>query len=98
MNHNKIEVKSGNFRLRKMTKTQVRNTIRDEGGFYGYICGNRVNPAHIADGWYLGMNIDVHDIEQFETQVNNFEMGLTVHQPELGQYPHYYQVIDIDEA
>jgi len=94
MIHNKIEVQSGKHRLRKMTKTQVRNSIRDEGRFNGFICGNRVHPAHIADGWHLGMRLDVDDIEQFETKVDSFETGLTVYQPELGQYPHYYQIID----
>lgn len=77
-----------------MTKTQVRNSIWDTGSFHGYICGNRVHPKHIADSWHLGMRIDVNDIQQFETQVSDFETSLTVYQPELGRYPHYYQIID----
>ncbi|MCC2248916.1 hypothetical protein JUJ52_02955 [Virgibacillus sp. AGTR] len=40
------------------------------------------------------MRIDVNDIQQFETQVSDFETSLTVYQPELGRYPHYYQIID----
>lgn len=94
MIHQNIEVKSGKHRLRKMTKTQVRVEIRDRGWFHGYICGNRVNPAHIADGWHLGMRIDVNDIKQFDTQADDFGTSMAVHTPELGQYPHFYQIID----
>lgn len=94
MIHNKIEVKSGACRLRKMTKTQVRKSIRDTGWFHGYICGNRVNPAHIAEGWRLGMRIDMNDIQQFEKQVRDFETSLNMYFPEQGQHPHYYQIID----
>lgn len=94
MIHKNVEIKSGNVRLRKMTKTQVRVEIRDHGWFHGFICGNRVNPAHIAGGWHLGMRIDANDVKLFDTQASDFETSLTVHTPELGQYPHFYQIID----
>lgn len=94
MIHKNIEIKSGKVRLRKMTKTQVRVEIRDHGWFHGFICGNRVNPAHIADGWHLGMRIDLNDVKLFDTQAADFETNLAVHAPELGQYPHFYQIID----
>jgi hypothetical protein len=94
MIHKKIEIKSGNVRLRKMTKTQARVAIRDHGRFHGFICGNRVNPAHIADGWHLGMRIDANDVKLFDTQAADFETSLVIYTPELGQYPHFYQIID----
>lgn len=94
MIHQMIEVKSGKYRLRKMTKTQVRVEIRDHGWFHGFICGNRVKSAHIADGWHLGTRIDVNDVQLFDTQAADFKTNLVVHTPEFGQYPHFYQIID----
>lgn len=94
MIHNRIEIKSGEFKLRKMTKTQVRIAIRDTGWFHGFMCGNRVNTSHIAGGWHLGVRIDVNDREQFDVQANDFKSSLVVHTPELGLYPHFYQIID----
>lgn len=94
MIHNKIEVKSGNYQLQKMTKTQVRVAIKGGAPFHGFLCGNRVNPYHIADGWCLGMRIDPKDIDDFEQQVSDFETSLTVYTPELGQYPHFYQILE----
>lgn len=94
MIHNLIEVKSGKHRLRKMTKTQVKVAIRDTGWFHGYLCGNRVNPSHIADGWNLGLKVDTNDIKQFETMADDFKTNLSVYTPDLGEYPHYYQIIN----
>lgn len=94
MIHNNIEVNSGGYRLRKMTKTQVKVAIQDDGYFNGFLCGNRINPKHIASGWHLGSKIEVDNVEDFETRADEFKTGLTVYTPQLGDYPHYYQVID----
>lgn len=97
MKHNEIEITSGTHKLRKMTKTQVRKTIQNEGEFHGFICGNKVNPAHIAEGWHLGSPLDMNDLDEFEKYVDGFATGLVVYTPELGTYPHYYQIINQDK-
>lgn len=97
MIHGLHTIKSGKYELQKRTKTQVRNIIRDEGEFNGFICGNKVNPWHIADGWRLGVHINPKTIDQFENSVEKFETGLRVYTPELGEYAHYYRIVNTIE-
>lgn len=88
-------VNSGKYKLQKRTKAQVKKIIREEGKFDGFMCGNRVNPSHIADGWHLGVKIDPKTVDQFEDNVKELETGLNIYTPELGQYAHYYQVLEV---
>lgn len=94
MIHNEIEIISGKYQLRKMTKTQVKKIIQNNNKFHGFICGNKVNPVHIAEGWHLGAEIDMNDTDEFEKYVKSFETGLVIYTPGLGQYAHYYQIVD----
>ncbi|MGX1195792.1 hypothetical protein [Metabacillus sp. SLBN-84] len=97
LGHDKTEIRSGALSFRKLTKTQVRSVIRNSGWFHGYLCGNRVNPSHLADGWNLGMKIDTNDLKQFETMVDDFQTNLSINTPDLGQYPHFYEIVKGDE-
>lgn len=90
-------VRSGKYLLEKKTKTQVRKIIREEGIFKGFMCGNKVNPYHLADGWGLGTHVVFEDVNEFNKYVENFELGINVYTPELGTYPHYYQIIEEKE-
>lgn len=95
--HKDIIQKSGDVTLKKFTKTQVRKEIKQNGNFHGYLCGNRVAPSHVADGWHLGVGINCDTIKEFETAVTQFEQSLNVYTPELGSYAHYYQIVDATE-
>lgn len=97
MTTNSGSVKSGKYHLRKMTKTQVKMRIRDKGVFHGFMCGNKANPFHIADGWYLGMKVDITNIQELEDHVDSLTTSLNVYTPELGRYPHYYLIVSEDE-
>lgn len=87
-------VTSGKYRLQKRTRSQVRAIIRKEGKFDGFMCGNKVNPTHIADGWHLGYRLTVNNLDDFENNVEKFETGLRVYTPELGAYAHFYRIIE----
>lgn len=93
----KSVVRSGKYVLEKKTKTQVRKIINEKGVFKGFICGNKVNPFHLADGWGLGAHIVFENVDEFNEYVERFETGLNVYTPELGTYPHYYQIIEENE-
>lgn len=96
MIHKHIIVKSGPHVLRKMTKTQVIKEIRDAGSWHGFLCGNRVNPAYIAEGWHLGMRADVTSETALRTLCDTFETGLKNDAAELEDYPHFYQIVTIN--
>lgn len=83
-----------NTKLVKQTKAQVEATIRKGKHFKGYLCGNKVNPYHINNGWHLGYYIEVDSIDAFRKEVERFETSLWVYTPELGRYPHYYEIVD----
>lgn len=97
MIHKEILVKSGSHTLQKLTKTQARNEIKNQGSFQGYLCGNRVNPAHIADGWHLGIETTCTTLEAFDQAVAQLERGLGIQGTELGTYAHYYKLVDDSE-
>jgi len=90
---NSIIVTSGTHQLRKLTKTQVCAVIRNTGSFDGYMCGNYVNPFHIAAGWHLGCAVAFTNTDEFEKFVEEFNTGLHVYSTELGRYAHYYERI-----
>lgn len=92
--HNDIIVQSGEHTLQKHTKPQVKKIIETEGQFKGYLCGNRVNPHHISDGWGLGYYIELDSVEKLESARESFETGLQVYTPDLGSYAHYYRIIN----
>lgn len=96
MIHSEILVKSGKHTLQKLTKTQARNEIKKNGSFTGFLCGNRVNPSHIADGWYLGIETTCTTLPAFEQAVDQLELGLRMQGPELGTYAHYYKIVDAE--
>ncbi|WP_078598620.1 hypothetical protein [Evansella clarkii] len=89
-----VILNSGGLTLQKVTKAQVRKVIREKGSFRGFICGNRVNPAHINDGWHLGMQFEAKNVRDFQERVDNFEVGLRVHTQGLGSYAHFYQIVE----
>lgn len=92
--NNKLRIQSGEKLLEKLTKTQVHKHIKETGSFKGYMCGNKVNPAHIADGWHLGFYVECDNIESFNQEFEKFDLGLHVYTPELGTYPHYYRIVE----
>lgn len=94
----KTIVNSGEYALLKLTKPQVKNIIKRDGLFHGFMCGNNVNPFHIVEGWRLGSEFKVKSIDAFENQIKQLELGLTVYTPELGTYSHYYQIINENGA
>lgn len=93
MTHKNIPNESRNHRLRRRTKKQVKNTIRNNGVFRGYICGSNVNPAHIAQSWNLGEEICMTDLDEFEAYMKEFEASLLHYAPGLGPHVHYYQIV-----
>ena len=85
--HNDVVITSGARTLQKCTRSQVKKIIRETGRFEGYMCGNKANPHHVADGWRLGYHFEVDSEDAFERTRDNFERGLYAHIPELGSYP-----------
>lgn len=94
MSHKNIPNKSRHDRLQRMTKEQVKDTIRNKGSFHGYICGSSVKPTHIAQSWNLGEEIYMDDIDTFEAYMLDFESALFHYAPELGPHVNYYQIVD----
>lgn len=95
MTHKNIPNESRDYRLRRMTKKQVRRTIRKNGSFRGFICGSSVNLAHIAQSWNLGEEIHISNLDEFEAYMKDFEESLLHYAPGLGPHVHYYQIMDI---
>ncbi|PAE87745.1 hypothetical protein [Shouchella clausii] len=100
MIYKNIKIKNETYWLRKMTKTQVQNVIREKGYFHGFLCGKNTHPEQIADDWHFGVEIKITDLDTFEQRVEDFKAGHTTHTPGLitytpglGQHPHYYQII-----
>jgi hypothetical protein len=71
----------------KETKTQVKKHLAQGKPWRGYICGNNVNPYHVASLSHCGDYIKVATIEEFEEVLSNFLYYL---EPELGRYASYY--------
>lgn len=94
--HKKILIKSGVHTLQKLTKTQARKIIETTGQFHGYLCGNRVRSAHIADGLKLGVEINETSIKGLDDAVVRFEKSLNEHMQVAGTYAHFYQIVDAE--
>ena len=77
--------------LKKMTKREVKKQIRETGAFTGYLCGNKVNPFHVNDGWHLGMHVTETSVESLDDTIERFETGLRLHTPQIGTYCHFYK-------
>ena len=86
-------INSGKYNLRKLTRPQVQKVIISENVFNGFMCGNKVNSYHIADGWCLGHAVELTSIDDLNEQIEKMTTSLLVYTPELGSYPHYYQIM-----
>lgn len=93
MTHKNIPSESRYYRLRRMTKEQVKETIRNNGSFHGFICGGSVRLEHIAQSWNFGEEIHMDDLEVFEAYMRDFETILFHYAPRLGPYASYYQIV-----
>lgn len=88
-----IPHKSRHYQLRRINKAHVRHIIQTEGAFHGYICGNDIQQNHIAQSWNFGEEIQIDNLDEFNSYVKDFENVLFQYAPELGPRPSFYQIV-----
>lgn len=74
---------------KKLTKSQVRSKIRNDGRWEGIIAGNKVNEYHLEKGWCLGYRVEFLEIDEMEKKLNNVLYYLD---PELGTRIAFYEI------
>jgi len=62
----------------KVTKAQVKATIRAKGEWRGYIVGNKVNPRHIANGWCFGAYVTIQLLSTWRKVLTLLSIILTL--------------------
>lgn len=46
--------------IQPVHKATVLRLVREKGIWKGYITPNKINSAHVVDGWHLGSEIEIH--------------------------------------
>lgn len=93
----KTIVSIGKHKIKRLTKEQVEDIIRNEGSFHGYLSGSLVNPRQILRGWKLAVEFDAHSIMQLDKRMEDFEKWMKENTPEFGEYAQFYQIIKESE-
>lgn len=74
--------------LKRVHKNKVVSQIKKIGFWSGWIAGNNTHPAHIKEGWGIGVKEEFSSVEQLEKFTEKFLYYLN---PELGRYAAFYE-------
>lgn len=76
--------------LTKQHKNTVKSIIRRNGQWTGYIVGCKINPYHVANGWYLGYKVTINSLDELEKVINEWTYYNA--NDVFGDYPAFYVI------